>query len=149
MGMEEVRECPECGSRYLITDYVKAELYCADCGLVIVQNIVDLGLEQRGGKSLRNRIPPINYPIHHEGLATTDALESNARSLIANWDFQKAKLILKQIMEFAPEFKQSLQNEFGFLYNFAISIEEDEKLWNENKELIKRVFRKSIYDLKA
>lgn len=40
---ERIKKCPECGSKSLIRDYGKAELYCAGCGLVIMENIVDLG----------------------------------------------------------------------------------------------------------
>ena len=40
---EKIKECPECGSKNLVRDYGKAELFCADCGLVIAENIVDLG----------------------------------------------------------------------------------------------------------
>lgn len=35
----EVKECPECGSNNLIRDFGKAELSCADCGLVIDENL--------------------------------------------------------------------------------------------------------------
>lgn len=66
-----------------------------------------------------------------------DALESKARSLIANQEYSKAKPILKQVMKLMPERNQLLQNEFGFLYDFTTSTEKDEKRWDENKELIK------------
>lgn len=41
------RKCPECGSKSIITDSIHAELFCADCGVVIEENIVDLGPEWR------------------------------------------------------------------------------------------------------
>ena len=44
---EKIRKCPECGSKNIITDYQRAETSCADCGLVITENIVDLGPEWR------------------------------------------------------------------------------------------------------
>ena len=37
--------CPECGSTELIGDYERAEVVCAHCGLVIDENLVDMGPE--------------------------------------------------------------------------------------------------------
>ena len=39
--------CPECGSTELIGDYERAEVVCAHCGLVIDENLVDMGPEWR------------------------------------------------------------------------------------------------------
>ena len=39
--------CPECGSEELIGDYERAEVVCARCGLVIDENLVDMGPEWR------------------------------------------------------------------------------------------------------
>jgi len=44
---EGLKECPECGSKGLICEYGKAEILCEDCGLIITENIVDLGPEWR------------------------------------------------------------------------------------------------------
>jgi ribosomal protein S27E len=35
---EMVKDCPECRSRNLSYDFVKGELICNGCGLVIVEN---------------------------------------------------------------------------------------------------------------
>jgi transcription initiation factor TFIIB len=72
---ETVKECPECGSKNLIRDYKKAELFCGDCGLVVVENIVDLGPEWRAfdfeQASRRARVgAPMTYRIHDKGLST-------------------------------------------------------------------------------
>lgn len=74
-GKEEVKECPECGSKSLVRDYGKAEIFCADCGLVISENIVDLGPEWRAfdseQMSRRARVgAPMTYRIHDKGLST-------------------------------------------------------------------------------
>ena len=37
----------ECGSTELIGDYERAEVVCAHCGLVIDENLVDMGPEWR------------------------------------------------------------------------------------------------------
>jgi transcription initiation factor TFIIB len=42
---EKIQKCPECGSKNIITDPEHAELYCADCGRVIREKIVDTGPE--------------------------------------------------------------------------------------------------------
>ena len=39
--------CPDCGSTELIGDYERAEVVCARCGLVIDENLVDMGPEWR------------------------------------------------------------------------------------------------------
>jgi transcription initiation factor TFIIB len=72
---EQIKECPECGSKNLIRDYGKAELFCADCGLVIAEDIVDLGPEWRAFDSeqvsKRARVgAPMTYRIHDKGLST-------------------------------------------------------------------------------
>ena len=36
-------KCPECGGKRIIRDYEKGELLCAQCGLIITENIQDLG----------------------------------------------------------------------------------------------------------
>ena len=74
-GLEEIKKCPECGSKSLVRDYSKAEIFCADCGLVIAENIVDLGPEWRAfdseQMSRRARAgAPMTYRIHDKGLST-------------------------------------------------------------------------------
>ncbi len=72
---ERIRKCPECNSKNIVTDSKRAELYCADCGVVIAENIVDLGPEWRSydeeqaAKRIRTG-PPMSYRIHDKGLGT-------------------------------------------------------------------------------
>ena len=40
-----MRECPECHSKNLVWDRERGELFCSDCGLVIDENLFDLGHE--------------------------------------------------------------------------------------------------------
>jgi len=42
-----VKQCPECKSKRLIRDYERGEIICADCGLIIAENIQDQGPEWR------------------------------------------------------------------------------------------------------
>ena len=46
-NVDEVTDCPDCGSNHLKRDYDHAEIVCADCGLVLEENIVDTGPEWR------------------------------------------------------------------------------------------------------
>lgn len=49
IDVDAPKKCPECNSKSLITDYKKAEIFCADCGLVIAENFLFVG----GGEELR------------------------------------------------------------------------------------------------
>lgn len=42
-----VKKCSECKSKRLIRDYERGEIICADCGLIIAENIQDQGPEWR------------------------------------------------------------------------------------------------------
>jgi len=46
-SIEEITQCPECGSTHLTKDYSRAELVCEDCGLVIDEDFIDHGPECR------------------------------------------------------------------------------------------------------
>ncbi len=68
-------KCPECGSRQLEHDYERAELVCADCGLVIDEDLIDMGPEWRAfdhdQRMKRSRVgAPMTYTIHDKGLST-------------------------------------------------------------------------------
>ena len=68
-------ECPECGSRLLVHDYERAELVCANCGLVIDKDFIDMGPEWRAfdhdQRMKRSRVgAPMTYTIHDKGLST-------------------------------------------------------------------------------
>lgn len=73
------KKCSECGSINLVINSAKAEIYCADCGMVIAENIVDLGPEWRAfdseQKSKRARTgASMTYRIHDKGLSTPTAV---------------------------------------------------------------------------
>ena len=83
---EPIRKCPECGSNNLITDRIHGELVCADCGLVITDNLIDLGPEWRDfdseQKSKRARTgAPMTYRIHDKGLSTVVSPSLGSRKL--------------------------------------------------------------------
>ena len=44
---EKIKKCPECGSKKLVYDEQKGEVICANCGLVIETEMVDLGKDWR------------------------------------------------------------------------------------------------------
>jgi transcription initiation factor TFIIB len=43
--VEEVTDCPECGSERLVRDYTRGELLCESCGLVVDDKQIDTGPE--------------------------------------------------------------------------------------------------------
>lgn len=73
---EEIINCPDCGCSHLKRDYARAELVCADCGLVLDSEIIDHGPEWRAFDSdqreKRARTgAPMTFTIHDKGLSTT------------------------------------------------------------------------------
>ncbi len=73
--VEETVRCPECGSTHISNDYVRAELVCESCGLVIDDGLIDQGPEWRAfDKEQREKKErtgaPMTYTIHDKGLST-------------------------------------------------------------------------------
>ena len=68
-------KCPECNSTHLIINQEHGEVACGACGLVIDDNLVDMGPEWRAfdheQRDKRTRVgAPITYTIHDKGLST-------------------------------------------------------------------------------
>jgi transcription initiation factor TFIIB len=73
--IEEIVQCPECGSNHLSKDYSRAELVCRNCGLVLDEDIIDHGPEWRAFDSEQREKrartgAPMTYTIHDKGLST-------------------------------------------------------------------------------
>ena len=79
-GEESVTEtysetrCPECGSLRHFRDYMRAEVICRSCGLVIEDRIIDPGPDWRGFDTDQRMArehtgPPTTYTIHDKGLS--------------------------------------------------------------------------------
>jgi transcription initiation factor TFIIB len=70
-----IDKCPECASTYLVNDYDSGETICGNCGLVVREQMMDMGPDQRAytqeekEKRTRVGIPP-SYSVHDKGLAT-------------------------------------------------------------------------------
>jgi transcription initiation factor TFIIB len=67
--------CPECDSKRVIRDYEKGELLCSGCGLIIVENIQDMGPEWRAFDSEQKEKKaragaPMKYMRPNKGLST-------------------------------------------------------------------------------
>jgi transcription initiation factor TFIIB len=93
----EESTCPECGSTRLEMDYVRSEVVCSDCGLVIDENIIDHGQEwtsysQEEWATHSRTGPPMSYLVHDKGLST-DIPEANV-------DAQKRRLSMKTKQKF-------------------------------------------------
>jgi transcription initiation factor TFIIB len=73
--IEEIVQCPECGSKHLSKDYSRAELVCRNCGFILDENIIDQGPEWRAFDSEQREKrartgSPMTYTIHDKGLST-------------------------------------------------------------------------------
>ena len=69
------RVCPECGCKELETDRERGEIVCKQCGLVVEENLIDMGPEWRAfdheQQSRRTRVgAPTTNTIHDKGLST-------------------------------------------------------------------------------
>ncbi|MFQ6013094.1 MAG: transcription initiation factor IIB family protein [Thermoplasmata archaeon] len=66
--------CPECRGTHLTRDYVRGELVCESCGLVVGEKLIDPGPEWSGsGQDAVNKIrtgAPVNIASHDKGLTT-------------------------------------------------------------------------------
>lgn len=72
----KVDKCLECGSTSLIHDYDTGESVCANCGLVLHEQMIDKGPEWRAftqeERESRSRVGmPTSYSVHDKGLSTT------------------------------------------------------------------------------
>ena len=73
--IEETIKCPKCSSKHLTKDYVRAEVVCERCGLVIDTEIIDQGPEWRAfdneQREKKTRTgSPMTYTRHDKGLST-------------------------------------------------------------------------------
>jgi transcription initiation factor TFIIB len=73
--VDEITKCPDCKSTHLKRDYDHAEIVCADCGLVLEDNIVDTGPEWRAfdmqqENALARAGPPMSTTLPDKGLST-------------------------------------------------------------------------------
>ena len=75
-----IKQCPECASINLQMDEKRGEVVCKDCGLVLDQDVMDLGQEWRGGagdsQDKARGGAPISFTKHDVGMGTkigTDA----------------------------------------------------------------------------
>ncbi len=74
-GSQSTKKCPECASKRIVRDYERGELICSQCGLIIAENIEDMGPEWRAfdaeqkEKKARGGAP-IKFMRPNKGLVT-------------------------------------------------------------------------------
>ena len=76
--MKEIKNsssCPKCGSTELVSDLQNGEMICSSCGLVVDENIIDMGPEWRAftmsEKDNRTRTGlGMSYTLYDKGLST-------------------------------------------------------------------------------
>lgn len=71
----KLEECPECGSHAFVQDETRAELRCAECGLVLKEDMIDRSQEWRAfdSEQMKKRArtgAPLTYTKHDKGLTT-------------------------------------------------------------------------------
>ncbi len=71
----EPKVCPVCGSTHIVKDPIRGEIYCADCGAVIEENLIDMGPEWRVFEpeqfSVKSRAgSPLTNLSHDRGVST-------------------------------------------------------------------------------
>lgn len=80
--------CPDCGSAHLAMDYLRGELVCEACGLVVEERFIDPGPEwtnRDGIPGSRSRVgAPASVSTHDKGLTTEIAP--------GNWDSRGNRL---------------------------------------------------------
>ena len=69
------RVCPECGGTNFIEDQARGELYCARCGFIMKEDIIDTGQEWRAfdSEQMSRRArggAPLTFTKHDKGLTT-------------------------------------------------------------------------------
>ena len=67
--------CPECGSTNIREDPIRGELYCADCGMILEEKLIDIGQEWRAfdSEQMARRArggAPLTFTKHDKGLTT-------------------------------------------------------------------------------
>jgi transcription initiation factor TFIIB len=75
MIIAETIHCPECNSTNNITDYIRAEIFCNNCGLVLEESIIENRPEwtayNKDDIKNKTRIgSPITLTLHDKGLST-------------------------------------------------------------------------------
>ena len=74
MRVEGIVKCPECSSRSIEQDISRGEKSCLDCGLVIVENLIDPRAEwtdyDTNGKNMSRVGSPTTPLFHDKGLTT-------------------------------------------------------------------------------
>ena len=147
--VEYTTACPECGSTHIIHDEKHGEMVCANCGLVLVDNIVDESRDWRAYDSQQEEKKahagaPMNQLLHDRGLSTDIPLgyrdyygnpvaTRNRLSLIRmrKWHYRtRAKntaernmmIALKQLSEIASrlELPRIVREEAAVIYRSAV-----------------------------
>jgi len=73
---KKIKKCPSCGSKKIRVDRSRGEMICENCGLVLVESMVDRGKERRAFdyEQMSNRArtgPPRKVTKHDKGLSTS------------------------------------------------------------------------------
>ncbi len=108
--MDFITDCPECGSKDLQNDAVRAELICSTCGLVISESMVDTGKEWRSfsedSNNDKERVgAPLSVTKHDGGLSTNLGSKADINKLPSDQKRHQYKRLSKWQNRFATPSK--------------------------------------------
>ncbi len=142
--------CPECGSKRLVFDQERGEVYCKNCGTVIEEDILDLGKEWRNfyeDKSKPGRLERTGPKINGKILPTEISFrDSNGRPLKAktNNQFYRLRKLQNQVNEYIYPSKRSnyIMEKLNEIF-YSISSMNGVSISKEIKTEVQRLVRES------
>lgn len=135
--------CPECGSDELITDYERAEVICARCGLVLDDDNLDINYRLNECDNLRKRKSEIiedstTFTLHDKGLSTMIDENNNdihGQQISSTYKSQMFKI---RKMEWKTKISNSYErnlskalneiDEYGSIIGFSKEMKEDSSI---------------------
>lgn len=137
-----IKNCPECGSVNLQYDEKRGEVVCRGCGLVLDENILDLGQEWRGGpddSSEARSGAPSSFTKHDKGMGTVIGSKAEIHKLPTNlkrkflryekWHTRSSTALERNLKYALVELRRmasilnvpaSVEEEAARLYNLAV-----------------------------
>jgi len=137
-----IKNCPECNSINLQYDEKRGEVVCRNCGLVLDENIMDLGQEWRGGPDDSGGArggAPTSFTKHDKGMGTMIGTKSEVYKLptsmkrkyirLEKWHTRSSTALERNLKYALVELRRmasllnvpsSVEEEAARLYNLAV-----------------------------
>jgi transcription initiation factor TFIIB len=137
-----IKKCPECSSINLQMDDKRGEIVCRSCGLVLDENIIDMGQEWRGGPGDQGEArggAPTSFTKHDKGMGTMMGTKAEIYSLptdmrrkvmrMQKWHTRSSTALERNLKYALVELRRmasilnvpsSVEEEAARLYNLAV-----------------------------